>query len=192
MYKRPFQNRCGDSASNHYLEESISRKLKVQTNGDLLSVLLLVPPPKLPLSLASTLIRTCSNKQNEKEFVMIRWGIFLIVMGVGSFILPMMGMQFRLMSLFKEAQPAAGIIVAGLGVLLVVLGVGRNNAKQARALVMQQPMNSPYSPNMPPQQAAAMPATAQVGNCLRCSQPLWAGDAACRACGTPATTAPRP
>lgn len=56
---------------------------------------------------------------------MIGWGVLLIILGVGSFILPQFNMQFRLMSLLDGAQPAAGIVVAALGVLLVVLGLRR-------------------------------------------------------------------
>lgn len=68
---------------------------------------------------------------------MTGWGVLLIIMGIGSLILPQFGIQFRLMSLLDGAQPAAGIIVAALGVLLVVLGV-RNNSK---AETMQQLQN---------------------------------------------------
>jgi hypothetical protein len=47
------------------------------------------------------------------------WGILLIVLGVGSFILPMMGMQFRLLSLFGEHTGIAGAVMAVLGVILL-------------------------------------------------------------------------
>ena len=50
-------------------------------------------------------------------------GIFLIIMGIGSFILPMMGLQFRLMSLMDKGQPAAGIVVAMMGGLFTYLGI---------------------------------------------------------------------
>jgi hypothetical protein len=61
---------------------------------------------------------------------MVGFGVLLIILGIGSFILPQFNMQFRLMSLFDGAQPAAGIIVAALGVLLVVLGLRRQRTKQ--------------------------------------------------------------
>jgi hypothetical protein len=47
--------------------------------------------------------------------------IFLLVMGIGSFVLPMMGLQFRLMSIFGGASSmvAIGCIIVG-GVLLAI------------------------------------------------------------------------
>ena len=47
------------------------------------------------------------------------WGILLIVMGIGSFILPMMGMQFRLLSIFGEHTGIAGAAMAVIGVILL-------------------------------------------------------------------------
>jgi hypothetical protein len=50
------------------------------------------------------------------------WGVTFIVLGAGSFILPMMGVQFRLISLFGEAAPVVGVVLLALGVLMVVMG----------------------------------------------------------------------
>jgi type IV secretory pathway VirB2 component (pilin) len=47
------------------------------------------------------------------------WGILLIALGVGSFILPMMGMQFRLLSIFGEHTGIAGAVMAVIGVILL-------------------------------------------------------------------------
>ena len=52
---------------------------------------------------------------------MKRLGAFLIVIGIGSLILPQLGMQFRLMNALESSQPAAGLVVAGIGVLFIVL-----------------------------------------------------------------------
>jgi len=43
------------------------------------------------------------------------WGTTLILLGVGSFLLPFFGMQFRLMSLFGDSPvvPAMVMICAG-------------------------------------------------------------------------------
>lgn len=60
---------------------------------------------------------------------MISWDVILIVFGVGSLILPQFNMQFRLMSLLDGAQPVAGIVVAAIGVLLIVLGSRNKQAK---------------------------------------------------------------
>ena len=50
---------------------------------------------------------------------MIRLGILFSILGFGSLLLPMWGMQFRLMSLLDGGQPFAGITigVAGLGLI---------------------------------------------------------------------------
>ena len=32
-------------------------------------------------------------------------GIFLVILGVGAFVLPMFGLQFKILSLFGEATP---------------------------------------------------------------------------------------
>lgn len=66
---------------------------------------------------------------------MIGWGILLIIMGIGSFILPQFNIQLQLMKLLENAQPAAGIVVAAIGALLVVIGVRKNrNAELVRKL----------------------------------------------------------
>ena len=54
---------------------------------------------------------------------MIGFGVLLIIFGIGSLILPQFNLQFRLMSLLDDVQPIAGIVVAAIGVLLVVLGL---------------------------------------------------------------------
>lgn len=60
---------------------------------------------------------------------MIGWGVMLIVLGIGSLILPQFNIQFRLMSLLDGAQPIAGIVVAAIGALLVVLGLRGQSSK---------------------------------------------------------------
>lgn len=54
---------------------------------------------------------------------MVRFAIFLLILGVGSFILPLMGRQFILMSIFGEAAPAVAIGMIILGGVLLVLGI---------------------------------------------------------------------
>ncbi len=49
-------------------------------------------------------------------------GIWLLVLGVGSFILPLMGMQFRLVSVFGEYAPFAAVGMIGIGGLLTAAG----------------------------------------------------------------------
>jgi len=55
----------------------------------------------------------------------IGWGIFLIVIGAGSLLLPQLGYQFTLMELMDDFQPYAGIVVAVIGAVLVFMGMNR-------------------------------------------------------------------
>lgn len=59
---------------------------------------------------------------------MTGWGIFLIIMGAGSLLLPMLGYQFRLMELVDPYQPYAGIVVTVIGAALVFMGMNRGPA----------------------------------------------------------------
>ncbi len=54
------------------------------------------------------------------------WGITLLILGIGSFVLPMVGMQFQLLQLFGESQSIAGIAMALIGGVLVVLSLRGN------------------------------------------------------------------
>jgi hypothetical protein len=57
---------------------------------------------------------------------MVGWGIFLIIMGAGSLLLPMIGYQFTLMELVDPYQPYAGIAVAVIGAAMVLYGMNRS------------------------------------------------------------------
>ncbi|HYI66984.1 MAG TPA: hypothetical protein VEW95_08690 [Candidatus Limnocylindrales bacterium] len=59
---------------------------------------------------------------------MVGWGIFLIILGAGSLLLPSLGFQFQLMELVDDFQPYAGIVVALVGAGLVLLGMNRGSA----------------------------------------------------------------
>ena len=54
---------------------------------------------------------------------MIGWGVFLIIIGAGSLLLPLLDYQFALMELVDDYQPYAGIVVAVIGVVLVLYGM---------------------------------------------------------------------
>ena len=56
---------------------------------------------------------------------MVGWGIFLIIIGAGSLLLPSIGFQFQLMELVDAVQPYAGIVVAAVGAALLVWGMSR-------------------------------------------------------------------
>jgi len=49
-------------------------------------------------------------------------GIWLLILGVGSFVLPMMNLQFRILSLFGEHAPIAGIVMAVIGGIMLFAG----------------------------------------------------------------------
>jgi uncharacterized membrane protein YgdD (TMEM256/DUF423 family) len=49
------------------------------------------------------------------------WGIYLLIFGIGAFVLPMMGLQFKLLSLLGNATPlVAGLLIVA-GIILLVL-----------------------------------------------------------------------
>lgn len=60
---------------------------------------------------------------------MVGWGIFLIILGAGSLLLPLIGIQFQLMELLDDYQPYAGIIVAVIGAALVFMGQQRSTSE---------------------------------------------------------------
>jgi hypothetical protein len=49
------------------------------------------------------------------------WGITFLILGVGSILLPMIGMQFCLMSFFGDATPIVGGILAVVGLVMVIV-----------------------------------------------------------------------
>ena len=77
---------------------------------------------------------------------MVGWGIFLIILGAGSLLLPMLDYQFTLMELVDDYQPYAGIVVAVIGAALVLLGMNR---KPDSATVEAQPAAAPAAAGTP-------------------------------------------
>lgn len=61
------------------------------------------------------------------------WGIWLLVLGVGAFILPYFGLQFKILNVFGEALPmvAGGIAVVGAVMLALSFRAG-SQAPQAK------------------------------------------------------------
>ncbi|MBT6773879.1 hypothetical protein HOA91_00770 [Candidatus Woesearchaeota archaeon] len=47
-------------------------------------------------------------------------GVMLIFLGVGSFVLPFFGLQFKILTLFGGFQWVISLILAGLGLFLMV------------------------------------------------------------------------
>jgi hypothetical protein len=52
---------------------------------------------------------------------MCSWGGTLLILGVGSFILPLVGLQFRLLSLLGDSTPILGAMLAVAGGVLLAL-----------------------------------------------------------------------
>ena len=60
-------------------------------------------------------------------------GIWLMVLGVGAFVLPYFGLQFKILSVFGEALPMVAGGVAVVGAVLVALSFrGGSQAPQTK------------------------------------------------------------
>ena len=82
---------------------------------------------------------------------MVGWGIFLIILGAGSLLLPSLGFQFQLMELVDDFQPYAGIVVAIVGAGLVLLGMNRGSTAttvqtEGASAAPAQPVAAPDEP----------------------------------------------
>lgn len=62
---------------------------------------------------------------------MANLGVLLIVLGIGSLILPMFDIQFTLMTFVDPYQPFAGVVVAAVGAALLGLALQRRRAPVA-------------------------------------------------------------
>lgn len=82
---------------------------------------------------------------------MLSLGVLLVILGVGSFVLPMIGYQFRLIEPLEPYQPWAGIILAAIG-LITVIYAGRRRA--APTTVVETTTTTPPAapPPQPPSQ----------------------------------------
>ncbi|MGH2489570.1 MAG: hypothetical protein ACRDFR_08140 [Candidatus Limnocylindria bacterium] len=66
---------------------------------------------------------------------MISLGVLLVILGVGSLVLPSLGFQFSLMEMVDPYQPWGGIIVAALGLITILFGAQRRGREGAPAAV---------------------------------------------------------
>ena len=84
------------------------------------------------------------------------WGILLVLLGVGSFILPAFGMQFRLINAFGGDPSSRGVLFIIVGAVLYLIGKARERGAR--------PAAAPQAPSrLPPAQAPPMrPAPPQV------------------------------
>lgn len=62
---------------------------------------------------------------------MKRLGWLLVILGVGSFILPLFGLQFKLMMLFGDS-PIVAIVMAIVGAIILVVSSDDGGKKPTR------------------------------------------------------------
>jgi predicted lipid-binding transport protein (Tim44 family) len=87
---------------------------------------------------------------------MISLGVFLVILGVGSLVLPSLGLQFTFMDWLDAYQPWAGIIVAAVGLITVLFGAQRRGRSAgAPAAVATTQAAPPAEASAPPQADSA-------------------------------------
>jgi hypothetical protein len=115
---------------------------------------------------------------------MKRWGALLIVMGILSFILPAIGMQFRLINLAGGDPSSSGVLFIIVGGVLFFIGQARER--------MASPTPRPAAAARPPQAApparpvqAPPPAAGTGGHtfCGSCGTRLTGPVKFCTSCG---------
>jgi hypothetical protein len=72
-----------------------------------------------------------ARKSEGKELDMARIGVLLVVLGLGSLVLPLLNMQFSFMQIMDDYQPFAGMIVAAIGGVLLFLSLQRERPAPA-------------------------------------------------------------
>jgi hypothetical protein len=114
---------------------------------------------------------------------MTGFGVLLIILGVGSLLLPAIGFQFRLMEIVDPYQPWAGTLVAVIGAALVAFGLQRS-----RTVV-----TTTSTTTAPPPSAAAGPTTSGATAPPEAPAPIApAGQAVPPAVDSTVPDAPRP
>jgi uncharacterized OB-fold protein len=113
---------------------------------------------------------------------MKEWGVTLIFIGLGSFVLPMIGLQFRLLNLFG-GSPAAGMFVAAVGGVLLAIGLIK---ERSVSVAVGKPQTDPKERQASPQPSVSEPQNQPTTTGLRCSACGTAnaqGDQFCGSCG---------
>lgn len=60
------------------------------------------------------------------------WGIWMVILGVGAFVLPYFGLQFKILNMFGEALPMVAGGLAVVGAVLLALSF-RSTAEGSQA-----------------------------------------------------------
>lgn len=80
----------------------------------------------------SAVSETGKTESRANNGLFIAWGALLLVLGVGSLLLPLIEQQVRIILSFDQAlgnkQPAIGILIAVSGIVLVLRGIRSNRA----------------------------------------------------------------
>lgn len=112
-----------------------------------------------------------------------QWGLGLALMGGLSFVLPLVGIQFKVFNLFGAHQAAAGLAAVVLGAALFLVVQSRK-----RSETPGQPAPGPIAKHAPAtggaDRSAATPLPAAPA-CPKCGAAAQAGDRFCMACGSP-------
>ncbi len=69
---------------------------------------------------------------------MLSFGVVLVIVGVASFLLPMVGMDLVFLDSIDAYQPWLGIIVAAVGLITVLYGGGRRDKAQTQTTVVNE------------------------------------------------------
>lgn len=84
-----------------------------------------------------------SGDRTQEGVEMAGIGALLIILGIGSLILPMFDIQFQLMQMLDDYQPVAGIAVAAIGVVLIALGARRSRSTTVVVPAQEPPVAPP-------------------------------------------------
>jgi hypothetical protein len=122
---------------------------------------------------------------------MKQWGATLIFIGLGSFVLPMIGLQFRLLNLFG-GSPAAGMFVAAVGGVLLAVGFMK---ERAQISPVAKPRDSGGQRQVTMDRAVSPPQSQPIVagiRCAACGAENTQGDQFCGSCGAALVSASRP
>lgn len=119
------------------------------------------------------------------------WGTLLVLLGVGSFILPAFGMQFRLINAFGGDPSSSGVLFIIVGGVLYFIGQARERgarpapAPQAARAVTPAQAAPPARPAPVPVQPLQAASTGGPNFCGSCGTRLMRPMKFCTKCGAP-------
>ena len=69
---------------------------------------------------------------------MVSLGVLLVVVGIGSIVLPAAGVESRFLNSLDQVQPWLGVIVAAVGLITVLFGQRRLASVQTQTTVVDE------------------------------------------------------